>query len=119
VLDRLPIGNPYRPYASLNNDESNALGSRAARDRACKSVFGDRRSCLRRQERVWRAQRPGAKIEAIATSGRDRDSRGESLLSAVTAGSALNFRAIAANIQELFRSLDKPAFADLPFFVGG
>ena len=28
----------------------------------------------RRQERVWRAQRPGAKIEAIATStgGRDR-----------------------------------------------
>src|SRR5262245_8708556 len=29
----------------------------------------------RRQERVWRAQRPGAKIEAIATSagGRDRN----------------------------------------------
>ena len=36
------------------------------------AVFRDNRG--RRQERVWRAQRPGAKIYAIATSagGRDR-----------------------------------------------
>jgi hypothetical protein len=32
-------------------------------------------------------------------------------------GSAVNLRSIAANISELFRSLDKPPLAELPFFV--
>jgi hypothetical protein len=32
--------------------------------------------------------------------------------------SRFNLRAIAANISELLRSLDKPLLAELPFFVG-
>ncbi len=32
--------------------------------------------------------------------------------------SQFNLRAIAANISELLRSLDKPPLAELPFFVG-
>jgi hypothetical protein len=32
--------------------------------------------------------------------------------------SGFNLRAIAANISELLRSVDKPPLAELPFFIG-
>jgi hypothetical protein len=52
---------------------------------------------------------PQFPIIAELNSPQFRESSGES---------RFNLRAIAANISELLRSLDKPPLAELPFFVG-